>query len=448
MKLKFNPKLILGLILIGTSITACKTPQTLQKTTISDDSLMTLVQKQTFNYFWEGAEPNSGMARERIHLDGQYPLNYFNVVTVGGSGFGIMATIVAAERGFISADEATKRFDRIVDFLAKADRYHGAWSHWIDGPTGKSKVFGNQDDAADIVETAFMAQALICLREYYQNGNDQQQQVAKKADALWKGIDWDFFRNGQDVLYWHWSPTHGWGMNHAIQGYDECLISYVLAASSPTHPIPASTYHKGWARSGAIVSTGEKYGIPLILKHNAPEHAVGPLFWSHYSYLGLNPKGLQDQYADYWKVNVNHTKINIEYAKQNPHQFKGYGENSWGLTASYSVKGYDAHHPDNDKGVISPTAALSSIPYAPEESLKAMHYFYEQKGTELFGKYGFYDAFSETENWYPQRYLAIDQGPIVVMIENYRTGLIWNLFMQAPEIKAGLKNLGFKSPKL
>lgn len=448
MKLKFNHKLILGIMLLGACTTACKTPQTMQKSSISDDSLMTLVQKQTFNYFWEGAEPHSGMARERIHIDGQYPLQDFNVVTVGGSGFGIMATIVAAERGFITADEATKRFDRIVDFLAKADRYHGAWSHWIDGPTGKSKVFGDQDDAADIVETAFMAQALICLREYYQNGNEQQKQVAQKADALWKGIDWNFFRNGQDVLYWHWSPTHGWGMNHAIQGYDECLISYILGASSTTHPIPASTYHKGWARNGGIVSTAQKYGIPLVLKHNAPENAVGPLFWSHYSYLGLNPKGLQDQYADYWKVNVNHTKINIEYAKQNPLQFKGYGENSWGLTASYSVKGYDAHHPDNDKGVISPTAALSSIPYAPEESLKAMHYFYEQKGDQLFGKYGFYDAFSETESWYPQRYLAIDQGPIVVMIENYRTGLIWNLFMEAPEIKAGLKKLGFKSPTL
>ncbi|WP_400263556.1 DUF3131 domain-containing protein [Sphingobacterium sp. SG20118] len=212
MKLKFNHKLILGLLLVGAFATACKSSQTMLKSSITDDSLMTLVQKQTFNYFWEGAEPNSGMARERIHIDGVYPLNDYNVVTVGGSGFGIMATIVAAERGFITADEATQRFDRIVDFLAKADRYHGAWSHWIDGPTGKSKVFGDQDDAADIVETAFMAQALICLREYYQNGNDQQKQVAKKADALWKGIDWDFFRNGQDVLYWHWSPTHGWGM--------------------------------------------------------------------------------------------------------------------------------------------------------------------------------------------------------------------------------------------
>ncbi len=448
MKLKFNHRLILGLFVIGSISSACKTNHVNQKHSISDDSLMTLVQKQTFNYFWEGSEPNSGMARERIHMDGIYPLNDFDVVTVGGSGFGIMATIVATERGFISPTEATEKFNRIVDFLAQADRYHGAWSHWIDGKTGKSKVFGDQDDAADIVETAFMAQALICLREYYKDGTAEQQQIAQKADALWKGIDWNFFRNGKDVIYWHWSPKHEWGMNHSIQGYDECLITYILAASSPTFAIPTSTYHKGWARDGAIVSSATKFGIPLVVKHNAPENSVGPLFWSHYSYLGLNPKGLKDQYANYWDVNVNHAKINIAYAKENPKNFKGYGENSWGLTASYSVKGYDAHHPENDQSVISPTAALSSTPYTPKESLKAMRYFYEEKGAQLWGKYGFYDAFSETENWYPQQYLAIDQGPIVVMIENYRTGLIWNLFMQAPEIKSGLKNLGFSSPNL
>ncbi|MGJ1386704.1 glucoamylase family protein [Sphingobacterium spiritivorum] len=417
------------------------------KDSLSTDSLLTLIQKQTFRYFWDGAEPTSGMARERIHIDGAYPENDQNVITIGGSGFGIMAIITGIERQFISKEEGAKRLDHIMDYLGRIDRFKGAWSHWYYGETGKAKSFSKQDDGADIVETAFMAEALIIVREYYKNGSESEKAIANKADALWKGIEWNFFRNGKDVLFWHWSPTYGWGMNHAIQGYDECLITYILAASSPTHPIPASTYHKGWARDGAIVTDAKKYNIPMILKHNTPNGGVGPLFWEHYSYLGLDPKGLKDQYANYWDVVVNHSKINIAHAEQNPNKYEGYGaDKGWGLTASYSVKGYDAHHPDNDHGVISPTAALSSMPYTPKESIAFARYLNQHLGQKVWGQYGFYDAYSETDNWFPQRYLAIDQGPIVVMIENYRTGLFWKLFMGAPDVQKGLKGLGFTSP--
>ncbi|WP_257670718.1 glucoamylase family protein [Parapedobacter tibetensis] len=413
---------------------------------MDDDSLLTLVQRQTFQYFWDGAEPTSGMARERIHIDGEYPQNDQDVVTLGGSGFGVMGILVGIERGFISRQEGVDRLTHIADYLAKADRYEGAWPHWLHGPTGKAKAFSNKDDGGDLVETAFMAQALICVREYFKEGNEEEQRLASKSNSLWKGINWNHYRqNGQNVLYWHWSPTQGWAANHPIQGYDECLITYVLAASSPTHGVPAEVYHEGWARGGAIVSSAVKYGHPLILKHNAPNDGVGPLFWSHYSYLGLDPRGLKDQYADYWQVNTNHALIHHDYCIENPKGYKGYGENGWGLTASYSLKGYDAHNPDNDLGVISPTAALSSFPYTPEYSMQMIRYLYEELGDKVWGKYGFYDAYSETEDWYPQRYLAIDQGPIPVMIENHRSGLLWNLFMKAPEIKVGLKKLGFES---
>lgn len=425
------------------------TEQTNDKTTLSNDSLLTLIQKQTFQYFWEGAEPTSGLARERIHIDGEYPQNDKNVITIGGSGFGIMAILVGIKNGYIGVVEGQNRLAHIVEYLEKIERVQGAWSHWYFGETGKPKAFSQNDDGGDLVETAFMAQALICVREYYKDGNTDQQQIAKKADQLWKDINWDFYRNGKDVLFWHWSPKYAWGMNHAIQGYDEGLITYILAASSPTHSIPSSTYHKGWARSGEVKSSVTKYGIPTIVKHNAKPDEVGPLFWQHYSYLGLDPKGLQDQYANYWDAAVNHTKINIEHAKQNPNQYTGYGtDKGWGWTASYSVKGYQAHHPDNDHGVISPTAALSSIPYTPKESISFARYLHEQLSDKVWGKYGFYDAYSETEEWFPQRYLAIDQGPIVVMIENYRSGFIWNLFMNAPDIQNGLKKLGFQSPYL
>jgi len=417
---------------------------------VSDDSLLTLVQHQTFRYFWDGAEPHSGLARERIHMDGEYPLDDQNVVTIGGSGFGLMAILVGLHNGFIHPRQGEDRIGRMLDFLDGIERFHGAWSHWYFGDTGKPKAFGPNDDGGDIVETAFMAQALIAVREFYKNGNAGQKQLAAKADTLWRGINWDFYRNGKDVLYWHWSPNHGWGMNHAIRGYDECLIAYILAASSPTHPIPAETYHRGWARGGGIRSSATKYGIPTVLKHNAPEGAVGPLFWAHYAFLGLCPKGLSDRYADYETVVTNHAKINIAHAEANPKGFKGYGaDKGWGWTASYSTNGYNAHHPDNDPaGVVSPTAALSSIPYTPKESMDFLRYIWGNLGGKVWGEYGFYDAYSESADWYPRRYLAIDQGPIVVMIQNFKDAFVWNLFMNAPDVRDGLAKLGFSSPYL
>lgn len=415
----------------------------------SDEDFLDFIQKTHLNYMWEGAEKTSGLAPERIHMDGIYPQNDADVVTTGGSGFGIAGLIVGIERGFISRSEGVARFHQIVDYLANADRFHGAWPHWIYGPTGKVKPFGTKDNGGDLVETAFLIEGLLCAREYFKNGNEEERRLAQKIDTLWREVEWDWYLNGQDVLYWHWSPEYQWEMNFPLEGYNECLITYILAVSSPTHPIPASAYHNGWARGGDIKSDAIAYGYPLILKHNGAEEYGGPLFWAHYSYIGLNPKGLSDRYADYWDVNYNQTMINYTYCVQNPKGFKGYGESCWGLTASYSIDGYSAHMPmKNDKGVIAPTAALSSFPYTPEESMRALRYFYNELGDRIWGKYGFYDAFSIHYNWYPERYLAIDQLTIAPMIENYRTGLLWELFMQAPEIQEGLKKLGFISNPL
>ncbi len=417
------------------------------KKELSDDALFELVQKQTFQYFWEGAEPTSGLARERYHSDNVYPENDKNTVTTGGSGFGIMAILVGMEKGFITKAEGVARLKKITDYLAKADRFHGAWPHWMVGETGKVKPFGKRDNGGDLVETSFIAQALICVREYLKNGNADEKLIAEKADELWKGIDFNWYRNGKNVLYWHWSPQYAWEMNFPVKGYNECLIMYVLAASSPTHTVPAAVYHEGWADNGAIVKPTEKYGYKLNLKHQGNPPNGGPLFWAHYSYLGLDPNGLKDKYADYELETKNQALINYKWCVENPKKFKGYGENNWGLTASYSVKGYAAHAPDdqNDLGVISPTAALSSFPYTPQQSMNAMKHWYTNLNAQTWGEFGFYDAFSETENWYPKRYLAIDQGPIVVMMENHKSGLLWKLFMNAPEVKNGLQKLGFES---
>jgi hypothetical protein len=414
---------------------------------LSDEELLDEVQFATFLYFWDGAEPNSGMARERYHVDGHYPQDDKNVVTAGGSGFGLMAIIVGAERGFITREEAVDRFERIVNFLEEADRYNGLWSHWMYGETGETRPFSPRDDGADIVETAFLVQGLLTVRQYLGDGNDREQEIAERIDKMWQEVNWNWHtKDGEEnVLYWHWSPNHEWAMNHPVRGYDECLITYILAASSPTYSIDPEVYHEGWARGGDIIlEDHEAYGYSLPLRHNGAEEYGGPLFWAHYSYLGLDPRNLEDQYANYWENNRNHSLIQYEYAIENPLGFEGYGEDMWGLTASYSVDGYTAHMPhQNDRGVITPTAALSSFPYTPEESMKFMRNLYENYHHETFGKYGFYDAFSIQDNWFPKRYLAIDQGPIVVMIENHRTGLLWDLFMSSEEIQEGLDRLGF-----
>lgn len=416
-----------------------------KKNNLTDTQLLNLVQKQTFNYFWEGADPNSGMARERIHMDEIYPTSPKNTVTIGGSGFGVMAILVGVERDFITREQAVERFHKIVDFLETADRFHGAWPHWLNGETGKTLPFSKKDTGGDLVETAFLVQGLLTVSEYFKDGNEREKQLVAKIDTLWKTVEWNWYtKNGEDVLYWHWSPTDGWDMNFPIGGYNECLIMYVLAAASPTYPIKESVYHKGWARNGKIVSNAKLYGEDMVLDYyEHDESAVGPLFWAHYSYVGMDPRGLSDQYADYWKLNQNLAKIHYKYAVENPKKFDKYGDDMWGLTSSYSMKGYAGHRPGADLGVIAPTAALSSFPYTPKESMKMLRNVYENHDS-LIGKYGPYDAFSFTDNWSLPRYLAIDQGPIPVMIENYRTGLLWNLFMTNKDVKSGLNKLGFK----
>lgn len=430
------------------------------KEALSDDALMDTVQRRTFNYFWDGAEPHSGLARERIHMDGVYPENDQNVVTSGGSGFGIMALLAGIDRGYVTRQEGLARMEKIVSFLETADRFHGAYPHWWYGDTGKVKPFGQKDNGGDLVETAFIMQALLAVHQYYAGDNGEKQNsspaqaglaereraLASRIDRLWREVDWNFYRQcDQDVLYWHWSPEYGWAMNFPVHGYNECLIMYILAAASPTHGVPASVYHEGWAQNGAIVQPHRVEGIPLHLRYQGGE--AGPLFWAQYSFLGLNPTGLTDEYCpSYFDEMRNLTLVNRAYCIRNPKHYKGFGPDCWGLTASYSVDGYAAHAPNerDDQGVISPTAALSSIVYTPEQSLQVMHHLY-QMGDKVFGPYGFYDAFSETDNWYPQRYLAIDQGPIVVMIENYRSGLLWRLFMSHPDVQEGLKKLGFST---
>lgn len=406
---------------------------------ISDNELMDSVQYRNLQYFWNFAHPISGLARER-NTSG-------DLVTSGGSGMGVMAIVAGVNRNFISRSEAVNHLTIMSDFLLYRTKvYHGAYPHWFNGANGSTIAFSTNDDGADLVETSYLIQGLLTARQYFNDGGSKESSLRNKIDSIWQRVEWNWFtKNGTETnLYWHWSPTKGFIMNMPIRGWDECLITHVLAASSPTFPVSTEVYKNCWASNGGIKNGKSFFGYKLPL---GPDYG-GPLFFAHYSFLGIDPRGLSDQYADYWEQNRNHSMINYTYCQQNSRNYAGYSADCWGLTASDNPWGYDAHSPTNDRGVITPTAALSSMPYTPSQSKAAMRFFYYKMGDRIWGDYGFTDAFCINEAWVADSYLAIDQGPIVVMIENYRSALLWEQFTSCSELKLGMKKLGFTAPYL
>jgi len=407
---------------------------------ISDNALLDLVQQKSFTYFWDYGHPVSGLARERSNATPE-------TVTSGGTGFGIMTIPVAINRNFITRAQGLARMQTIVAFLKNtAQKFHGAFPHWMNGTTGVVIPFSTKDDGADLVETSYLMAGLLTARQYFNAADPVETALRTDINILWNAVEWNWFRQGsQNVLYWHWSPVYAWQMNVKITGWNECLITYILAASSTAFAIPQVVYNDGYARNGAMQNGNTYYGYQLPLG----AANGGPLFFAHYSFLGINPNGLNDTYANYQTQVVNHTKINYEYCRANPKAFFGYSNLCWGLTASDVQGGYNANEPNNDIGTISPTAAISSLPYTPTESMNALKFFYYKLGDKIWKQYGFVDAFSLKDLWYADSFLAIDQGPEIVMIENYRSGLIWNLLTSCPEVKNGMKNvLGFTAPYL
>jgi hypothetical protein len=428
---------------------------------LSNEDLLETIQRQTFRYFWHYAHPNGGMARERSNtVKADFYLDYINeandepnlskgtfgpeACAVGGTGFGILATIVAVERNWISREAALDRLMQIVDFLAKADSYHGIYPHFINGDTGRAIAFDRLDDGADIVETAYLMMGLLSARAYFNGDSAKERYLVKRINEMWTAANWSWHVNNDNRLLWHWSPRNGFDRNFPVRGWNEALITYIIAASSSRHPISREVYEKTWVGTRNWRNGKSYYGYNLPLGNS---NGGGPLFFSQYTFMGVDPNNLTDDHGiDYAEQTRNHTLINRAYSIDNPKKYKGYGEKAWGLTAGDSVKGYVAHSPEDDRGVIQPTAALSSMPYTPSFSIEALRYFYEEKGEKLWTNYGFLDGFSENFNWYASSHLAIDQGPIIVMIENYRSGLLWKIFMNIPEIQYGMKRLGFDSP--
>jgi hypothetical protein len=410
---------------------------------IADTALLTLVQQQTFKYFWDFGHPVSGMARERDNGDN-------DVVTTGGSGFGIMAMIVAANRGFIARQDAVSRLNTIVNFLStKCQRWHGAFSHWINGSTGATVPFGN-NNGADIVETSYLLEGLLTARQYFNTGDANEVALRDSINSVWNAVEWNWFtqKGTTSSIFWQYNPSYTatndiWSI--PVSGWNEALITYALAASSPTYAVSKGVYDSGWAKTGAIRNGAAYYGVTLPLG----QAFGGPLFFAHYSFMGIDPTGLSDTWcSNYFTQNSAHAQINYTYCVNNPQHHFGYSNMCWGLTASDIPSGYTASSPTNDVGVIAPTAAISSLPYSPAQSMNAIRFFYYVLGDKIWGKYGFVDAFDLNTPWFAASHLAIDEGPVICMIENYRSGLLWNLFMSCPEVKTGMKKIGFAGPNL
>jgi hypothetical protein len=407
---------------------------------MTDDQLLTSVQEATFRYFWEFVDPASGLAREGYLT---HPCDY---CTSGGTGFGMMTIMVGADRGFITRRQAAERLLKMVRFLEeKASRYHGVWSHWIDCQTGETIPFaGPADNGGDLVETAFLVQGMLTVRQYFDEDNPVENELRQRITRLWEEVEWDWYLRepGNNRLYWHWSPDFQWKLGHQFVGFNECLITYILAIASPTHSIPDECYAQGWVGDPNQYANGKEY---YGYRKSVGSHRGDPLFFTHYSFLGLDPRKFTDRFCNYFENNRNTTLINRAYCIENPAQHKGYGELLWGLTASQNPDGYKAHGPapKQDDGTIAPTAAISSMPYTPEESIATLKHLYHQYGRLLWGPMGFYDALNLDRDWVAPGYLAIDQGTMVPMIENYRTGLCWKMFMSNMEIQAMLKSTDF-----
>jgi hypothetical protein len=407
---------------------------------MTDDELLTTVQEAGFRYYWEAAEPHSGMTRENTPGDD-------DIVAVGASGFGVMAIIVAADRGFITHQQAIDRLLRVTEFLAAADHYHGAWPHFLSGSTGhRLPVFDMYDNGADLVETSFMMEGLLAARQYFKQDGPSGQELYQRITKLWRGVDWNWFRATpqHDALYWHWSPEYAFHIANRLTGWNEVMITYLDAIASPSHGIPASDYYSGWVGEGIgnQYANGKSYfGIKLDVGGNTG----GPLFFTDYSFMGFDPRGIRDRFTDYFDNNRAQALINQQYCIHNPHHWQGYGEDTWGLTAVDGPEGYVPYEPtfDLDDGTIAPTGAISAFAYTPQPSMAALKHFYRDLGAQVWSIYGFRDAFNLQKNWYSGITMGLNQAPMVVMIENQRSGLVWKNFMANSEFQSALKNIGF-----
>ena len=398
-------------------------------------NLMDEHEQKVISYFTAGANSATGMAYNSSTDKA--------TLTTGASGFGIMSLVVGVERGWLQRDEAVDQIVRIVRFLKKADRFAGAWAHWYN-QSGKIVPFGNQNQAGEIVETAFMMGGLLTACEYFNGNSAGEIEMREATEYFWNTIEWNHFvRNGH--MYWIWHQDSD-SYELPLIGWHETLLVYVLAMAAPEeHRVSESVYRSCWQGYNFSHSGRETYGYELPLGSDLG----GPLFLSQYSFLGLDPRRMMDSHCYYWAQNQNHTMVNRHYCVYEAPADNMYSASNWGLTACGGCGSHPAYlsrDPENDDGVIAPTAAISAFPYTPFYSAQVLLNL-ERNYPKLNGKYGFGVAYCPAEKAVSSEYLAMEHAPMAIMMENYRSGLIWKLLMRNALVQRGLQAAGIAEPK-
>jgi hypothetical protein len=434
-------------------VVACQPKQQ----SLNGDSAVFLdsLSKHTFNFFWETADSNTAQIPDR------WPTPSFS--SIAATGFGITSYLIGAERGYITRAQAAERVLKTITFLHQLPKgdstsgvvgYKGFFYHFIDMKTGHR--FRNVE--LSTIDTGLLMAGILSAQSYFDGDNEKEQQIRAIADSLYLAIEWDWAMNNEQTMTMGWHPEKGF-IESRWRGYNEAMILYVLALGSPTHTIPAES----WTAWTSTYQWANYYG---------QEHVnFGPLFGHQYSQMYIDFRGIYDPYMkdkgiDYFENSKRATYANRAYCMANPGHYTGYSTNIWGLTAcdgpgnsnkinpNISFMGYHARgaaqYYNDDDGTITPTAAGGSIAFAPEICIPALQAMYEQYGDKIYTRYGFVDAFNlSIENkdgstgWVDTDHLGIDQGPILIQAENYRSELVWNLMKKNPYIINGLKKAGF-----
>ncbi len=417
----------------------------------SDKKLETL-QRLTFDYFLKEANPENGLVPDSTRQGAP--------CSITAAGFALAAYPVGVERGFITRNDAIKRTLTILRFFFNsrqsrepdATGYKGFYYHFLDMKTGRR----TWDCELSTIDSTFLIAGALTAAQYFNRDNEDEREIHTLADAIYARADWQWARNRGVTVTHGWKPESGF-LKYRWQGYNEALILYVLALASPTHPLPAKSY-PAWTRT---YKWKKLYGHEFLY--------AGPLFIHQLPHMWIDFRGIQDEYMrhkaiDYFENSRRATYVQQQYAIRNPRGFKGYGEYIWGLTASdgpgpasKKIEGrlrrfydYSARGVPNgpDDGTLAPWAVVASLPFAPEIVLPSIQYF-DETFPEMTSKYGFKCSFNPTfstaasREWISKGYYGLDQGPIVLMIENYRSGFLWRLMRRCPYIINGLRRAGF-----
>lgn len=390
---------------------------------MTTDQFLDLVEYKAFLYFWNEANPQNGLVKDRAK-NFQQDLNKSGA-SVAAVGFGLSAVCVAQKRGWITYKEARDRvLNTLLYFRDKIYNNHGFFYHFVDMNTGERAGI---NELSSIDTTLFLAGALFA-GEYF--GGD----IKKIANEIYERVDWQWMMAGGSTLNMGWYPESGF-LDAWWNNYCEDLILYLLAIGSPTHPIPASIWDN-------VSRKAERYAGYTSIE-------CGPLFTHQYSHVWVDFRGIHDAYADYFENSVYATLANRAYCVDEfSKKFRTYSENVWGLTAGDGPDGYKAYGGsprwfEKPDGTVLPTAPAGSIVFTPELSIAALKYMYDNYKDRIWGKYGFSDSFNLDRNWVASDALGIDEGPIVLMIENYRSGMVWKYFMRNKCIKDAMKAVGF-----